>query len=225
MKLLIVAATIPEVGPLAATLTGAESNGRVVRGAWRGHDVDVLTTGVGMVATAVWTARALAGAPYDLALNLGVCGSFDTALANGRVVHVVTDRIGELGAEDGDSFLTAGEIGLLAESEFPFEDGRLVNRSAPSLPAIRSLVDVHGLTVNTVHGSERSIAAVSGRFDVQVESMEGAAFFYCCLTAGIACAQIRAVSNRVERRNRAAWDLPLAIRSLNDAAIGILSGL
>ena len=35
----------------------------------------------------------LARAEYDVALNLGVCGSFDRALAPGSVVHVVTDRL------------------------------------------------------------------------------------------------------------------------------------
>jgi futalosine hydrolase len=64
-----------------------------------------------------------------------------------------------------------------------------------------------------------------GRFEVQVESMEGAAFLYCCLTAGVRCAQVRAVSNRVERRNRAAWNLPLAIQALNETAIDILRTL
>ena len=62
----------------------------------------MLTTGVGMVATAAWCSRALALTRYDLALNVGVCGSFDPALAPGSVVHVVRDRIAELGAEDGD---------------------------------------------------------------------------------------------------------------------------
>ena len=57
-----------------------------------------------MVATAAWCSRVLTLAPYDLALNLGVCGSFDPALEPGRVVHVVSDRIAELGAEDGEGF-------------------------------------------------------------------------------------------------------------------------
>src|SRR5258708_13203839 len=39
---------------------------------FRSHQVDVLITGVGMVATAAWCSRALAQSSYDLALNLGV---------------------------------------------------------------------------------------------------------------------------------------------------------
>ena len=62
----------------------------------------MLVSGVGMVATATWCSHALARERYDLALNLGVCGSFDRTLPLGTVVHVVTDRLAELGAEDGE---------------------------------------------------------------------------------------------------------------------------
>ena len=59
-----------------------------------------------MVATAAWCSAVMASQPpFDLALNFGVCGSFDRALEPGCVVHVVSDRLPELGAEDGDSFL------------------------------------------------------------------------------------------------------------------------
>src|SRR5881394_4168123 len=82
------------------------------------HEVDVLITGVGMVATAVWCSRALSQQTYDLALNLGVCGSFDEFIEPGTVVHVTSDRLAELGAEDGEQFLTLAELELPGESEF-----------------------------------------------------------------------------------------------------------
>lgn len=224
MKLLIVAATPFELAPLVATLTCVADTGkRLTRYRSSDHDIDLLTTGVGMVATAAWTARALAMSAYGAALNLGVCGSFDAALPNGTVVHVTTDRIGELGAEDGERFLTLHELGLLDEHDFPFTGGRLTNRSWPASAALQRLPVVEGLTVNTVHGDERSIADVVARFHPQVESMEGAAFLYCCLTAGVPCAQVRAVSNRIERRNRPAWNVPLAVKTLNEAAAEILA--
>ena len=226
MKLLIVTATPMEVAPLVTVLDRlGDEDTRLVRCAAREHDVDVLTTGAGMVATATWTARTLAVGAYDAAINLGICGSFDPAFPAGSVVHVSTDCLAELGAEDGDQFLTVQELGLLADDEFPFTGGHLVNQSAPAFDTLRRLTEVRGLTVNTVHGHERSIAGVVARFHPQVESMEGAAFLCCCLTTGVPCAQIRAVSNRVERRNRSAWNLPLAVKALNDTAIEIVAGL
>jgi len=199
-SVLLVAATEGEVAALRAVL---------------GDSVQVLVTGVGMVATAARCARALTQRRYDLALNAGVCGTFDPSLEPGLVVHVVRDRIAELGAEDGDAFLTMSEIGLFADSAF-------VNPNPPDIAALRELRPVHGITVNTVHGNERSIDAVVERFHPQVESMEGAGFMCACIDAAVPFAQVRAVSNLIERRNRSAWRLEEAIASLAEAVERIL---
>jgi futalosine hydrolase len=84
---------------------------------------------------------------------------------------------------------------------------------------------VTGITVNTVHGRNRSIAAVTERFAPQVESMEGAAFMYACLVHDQRFAQVRAVSNVVERRNREAWKLSEAVASLGATTLRMLSEL
>jgi futalosine hydrolase len=53
--------------------------------------------------------------------------------------------------------------------------------------------------------------------------MEGAAFMSACLIHKVAFAQVRAVSNFVERRNRASWKMADAILNLNGAALRILN--
>ena len=203
MNILIVAATEAEVAPLLAA---------------PGHDVVRLITGVGMVATAALCAKALARGTYGLALNFGVCGSFDPALPPGCVVHVVADRLAELGAEDGDALLTLEQLGLAGQHE-------MVNAAPPGNVALARLPSVRGITVNTVHGNAASIAAVRRRFDPQVESMEGAAFMYACLINDVPFAQVRAVSNVVEPRNKAAWKMAEAMVSLADAARDILDAI
>jgi futalosine hydrolase len=225
MRILLVAATPMEIAPVVAGLGAGSARGpRLNRHTLADHQVDVLVTGVGMVATAAWCSRVLAQTPYDVALNFGVCGSFDRALEPGAVVHVVADRIAELGAEAGPSFLTIQELHLLEDDEPPFNGGELVNSAPPVNVALAQLPRVHGITVNTVHGNERSIRAVAQRFAPQVESMEGAAFMYACLTNGLSFAQVRAVSNVIETRNRDAWKLPEAIANLNRAALSIVEG-
>jgi futalosine hydrolase len=223
VRILVVAATDAEVAPFLAGLSLAGSgDARTRRSTRAGHDLDVLITGVGMVATAVWSARVLAGGRYDLALNVGVCGAFDRGLTPGTAVHVVSDCLPELGAEDGEEFLTMQQLGLIGPDDAPFTGGRLVNRTPPDNPALRQLPAVHGITVNTVHGSEQSIARVMRQIRVDVESMEGAAFMYACLTQNVPFAQVRAVSNTVERRNRAAWKLAEAIDTLGATALRII---
>jgi futalosine hydrolase len=98
----------------------------------------------------------------------------------------------------------------------------LVNAAPPALPPLAALRRVGGITVNTVHGNERTIAAVRERFHPDVESMEGAAFMYASLVAGVPFAQVRAVSNVVERRNRGAWKIEQAIDALGERAVSLL---
>ena len=225
MRILLVSATAAEIGPVTSGLRRAGGVEPLTTYVSNGHEVDVLVTGVGMVATATWCSRVLSRGRYDVALNLGVCGSFDRSLTPGLVVHVVTDRLSELGAEDGDAFLSIHQLHLLDENEPPFVEGRLVNPAPPVSATLAGLPAVNGITVNTVHGCHQSIARVTERFAPHVESMEGAAFMYVCLTYGQSFAQVRAVSNVVERRNRAAWKLPEAIANLGATALRMLNEL
>ena len=223
MRILVVTATHFEIEPVIGRMRHVSDTGlRTTAYRFREHDVDVLTSGVGMVATAAWCSRACAAEHYDLALNFGLCGSFDPSLTPATVVHVTSDRLAELGAEDGDDFISIHQLNLLGENEFPFEAGMLVNTAPPPLAPLSELRPVAGITVNTVHGDERTIDAVRASFRPAVESMEGAAFMYSCLVAGVPFAQVRAVSNHVERRNRAAWRIDQAIAALGAVATELL---
>jgi futalosine hydrolase len=213
VRVLVVAATRPEVQPLLSALARPAEHNRLISGALGTTDVEVLLTGVGMVATAVWCTRVLATGRYDLALNLGVCGSFSAALPPPTVVQVTSDMFSELGAQDGSNFITVEELGLQDPDAFPYSGGHLLNATAPSLPALAALPIARGITVNTVHGEDGSIAAVSARCRADVESMEGAAFMFACLVAP---------SNRVERRNRSAWDLGGAVQELGRVSVNLL---
>jgi futalosine hydrolase len=218
VRLLIVGATETEILPLISAMQRTSDRGpRTTSYTHAGHDIVVLTTDVGMVATAAWCSSVMTNETFDLALNFGVCGSFDRRLEPGRVVHVVSDCLAELGAEDGDAFLSIDELQLPAEHEF-------MNANPPKIEALSQLPAVSAITVNTVHGSERSIAAVVARCAPQVESMEGAAFMLACQIHGLPFAQVRSVSNIVERRNRSGWKMMDAIASLNDVAIAIVEG-
>jgi futalosine hydrolase len=226
MKLLLVAATAAEVQPLIDSFASPiPRSAAVTRYRYGRHQIDVLLSGVGMVATATWCGRTLADARPDIAFNLGVCGSFNPDLPPATVVHVVSDCLPELGAEDGEQFLTIHDLGLLGADESPYQGGRLTNPAPPTIPTLTRLPVAHGITVNTVHGHEASIRQVVERWLPDVESMEGAAFMYACLTADVPFAQIRAVSNRVERRNRSAWRLGDAVVALTETATRMLSDL
>lgn len=224
MRILVVTATDPEVSVLVRKLGRArQQRERLAEYDCADRAVHVLTTGVGMVATAAWCSRELSESRYDLALDVGLCGSFDMALVPGTVVHVVSDCLPELGAEDGDRFVSLEELGLEDRLDARFGCAELRNPAPPKIGALDRLPKAKGITVNTVHGHQRSIAAVVERLHPQVESMEGAAFMYACLMHGVPFAQIRAVSNVVERRNRGAWKVQQAIDALGETAFEVLT--
>ena len=102
---------------------------------------------------------------------------------------------------------------------------RLTSGSTSNGVALTTLRQVTGITVNTVHGNERTIAAVRNRYAPDVESMEGAAFMYASLIAGVPFVQVRAVSNAVTRRNRGAWRVDEAIRALGEASVRLLESI
>ena len=211
MKILIVAATKFEINPLldqTEIITFAE-NSRVIISKYKKTEIDFLITGVGMVATSFYTAKVLNNT-YDLVINMGICGTFNSNLDLGTVVHVYEDQFSEMGAEDGQKFLSMEELKLEAITKITN------NNSLTAYSVLEQLPKVNGITVNKVHGNERSIQKVVNQFHPIVESMEGAAFMFACEQEKIPYFQIRAVSNVVERRNKNNWNIPLAIENLNN---------
>ncbi len=80
---------------------------------------------------------------------------------------------------------------------------------------IRKLPKVKALTSNTVHGEADNIARIRKISGADLESMEGAAFFFGCFSSKVPCLQIRSVSNLVEVRDKSQWNLDLALKNLN----------
>jgi futalosine hydrolase len=224
MRILLVAATALEIQPLLQQLGIVKDVGTGLNPiVYKNSQLDLLITGIGMTATAYFLGKYLSH--YQLILNAGIAGSFHKSLKNGTVVQVTQDCFSELGIEDHQNFLTLEDAGIQIPSEQSFLGTFLINKHTFKNSILNNLPKVKGITVNTVHGNEDSIAAIKNRLNPDVESMEGAAFFYACLIEKIPCAQIRAVSNFIEPRNRAAWDIPLAVNNLNTTLLGILNEL
>ena len=212
MKILIVVATAFEVAPFVAFLEKHFSKKKEFVYYNKKLQISIALTGVGMSQTSYALGRILALQSFDLLINVGIAGAFSDALKKGDVVQVVSERFGDLGVEEADgSFKDMHELGLIPADVFPFQNGVLPNTAAASF---NFLPKVNGLTVNKVHGYWPSIEAIRNKYDVDVETMEGAAFFQACLNAKVAFLQIRAISNKVETRNRENWEIDLAIKNL-----------
>lgn len=220
MKILIVSATWLEVKLLADELEFIEESAHLLR-RYKLHEIeiDILITGIGATFTTFHLTNTLHDNKYQFVINVGIAGSLTTELGIGEVVSVVTDEFADLGIEKEEDFLTLFESGFMDADEFPFENGYL---KASDFNGLFKLKKVRGITTNKSHGRTSTIAEIKSKFNAQVESMEGAVALYVCSWFGVPCVQIRSISNYVEPRNSAQWNIPVALEKLNEQLLGSL---
>jgi len=98
--------------------------------------------------------------------------------------------------------------------EYPFTGKKLINQGNKYSEYFAHLPKVSGITVNKAHGSKSSIEKCIEKYSAEVETMESAAIFSICLSQKINFQCLRSISNFVEPRNRAAWDIEKALKNL-----------
>ncbi|MBO8191902.1 futalosine hydrolase [Streptomyces oryzae] len=189
-------------------------------GGGRAPHLDVLAGGVGPAAAAAATATALVTAahqsnPYDLVIVTGISGGF---AANGIDVGdtVVADRIvaADLGAETPDGFASVSLLGFGTAEHLPPPE--LVREAAEATGARTGPVLSVSTTTGSQHRAEQLLARHPG---AAAEAMEGFGVAEAATAhgEGVPVLELRAVSNAVGPRDRAAWRIPEALAALTTA--------
>lgn len=186
-----------------------------------GLDITYLLTGIGTTSTSYRLTKILnsSSETFDLAVNIGIAGSFSPDFPLGSVARIDREYFGDLGFETFFGFQTLFDYNILDADTFPFKGGALlaVNLSANVETAISIYPKATAVTVQTVSGLPEKTRQLKRDFFPQIESMEGAAFFYVCLLEKIPFLELRAVSNEVGERDRKNWKIPSALEALNEA--------
>ncbi len=212
MKILMVAATADEAEVLEK-IPGINKTADAF--IYRDCEILILVTGVGSTATSWGMSKWLSANPKpDIAINIGISGSYRKDIAIGDVVVVHSDCFADAGIENGEEFQTLGEAGLADPDKFPFSGGKIVGENKYFSGVSGFLKKVTAITVNTATGSERTRGKLVKKFNPDIETMEGATFFYICSVEKIPFLAIRSVSNFVGPRNRDKWNIPLALENL-----------
>ncbi len=178
---------------------------------------DVLAAGVGPAAAAAGaatalTAAALAGAPYDLVVSAGIGGGWAPDAPLGAVVVADAIVAADLGAETPDGFVPVTDLGFGTVLHRP--DPALVKAVAAAAGAVTGTV----VTVSTVTGSAARAAELVRRHPgVLAEAMEGFGVAEAAAAHGVPVLEVRAVSNAVGPRDRAAWRIGAALTALTGA--------
>jgi futalosine hydrolase len=226
MKILVVTASGTEVKELKDKLTQVNKvspNLSVYK--YGKLNIDMLVTGYGSLFTAYHLTKTLQAHTYDLAINAGVAGSFDYFLEQGFVVNVIQDQFADIGFEDKDGFYTLGEKEMINEDSFPFTGEIMRSLGNFEIEEVESMIPVKAITVNTIHGSQEKIQRLKTKFHAEIETMEGAAFFYVCLMEKVPFLQVRSISNFVEIPRVENWYLPLALKNLSKSMMDIFGEL
>src|SRR6059058_4471238 len=113
MQLLLCAATEFEIRPTID----------FIRQEKRGN-IDVLITGVGMMATAYSLTKAILNKKPDFILQAGIAGCLNESLPLTKIVVIENENIGDLGVQENGAFKSLFDLKLLQKDAFPWTNGR-----------------------------------------------------------------------------------------------------
>ncbi|MDH6498438.1 MULTISPECIES: futalosine hydrolase [unclassified Streptomyces] len=178
--------------------------------------VDVLAVGVGPALAAAATATALTraaqeGSGYGLVVSAGIGGGFLPHAPVGSLVVADEITAADLGAETADGFVPVTELGFGAVTHRP--PAALVRAAAAATGGRAGAV----LTVSAVTGTAARADALRERHpSALAEAMEGFGVAEAARLHGVPVLEIRAVSNPVGPRDRAAWRIGDALAALTE---------
>lgn len=202
---------------LVMTAVEAERDA-VLRGIGGNSRYDVRIAGVGPAAAAVSTAAALAASRYGLVISAGIAGGFAGAADIGSIVVAETIVAADLGAETEEGFASVDKLGFGTSQIEP--DHSLVSRLTAALKTAG--LPVHAgavLTLSTVTGTKETADRLAARIPgVAAEAMEGFGVASAAGYFGVPVLEIRAISNAVGPRDRAAWRIKEALEALETAS-------
>ena len=212
-NILVVAATAIEIKLFLQQLK---------EGAFAGKNIDVLISGIGLTAGTYHIAKQLQVKKYQLVIQAGVAGCFDTAIPLGTVVAIKKETIADQSVVELNKLKTLFDLKLVPQDQHPYNKGWLINPWTEILKKTK-LKTVSGISVNQISTSKQIIKFYRELFNPVTESMEGAALHYVCLSENIPFLQLRSISNYIGERNKKKWDMNDSVINLNGTLIRLIN--
>jgi futalosine hydrolase len=215
MKITVVAATHQEIEPVREYLTERlylKSH----------HSIRCLITGVGILNTSYALTRHIYKEKPDLVIQAGIGGSFSPLFTAGTVVTIKDDMVADVGVIEDEEWRDCFDLHLSDPDQGPYTRKKLVNSHHHVMEKL-SLCQVSAITVNEITTARKRIETYIAKYCPIIESMEGAALHKVCLEEGTPFIQLRAVSNAVGTRDKKYWNIPGAIKALNEQVILLIN--
>lgn len=226
-KLLLVTATKLEAGPLHQQLALerlefplAELYLDQTRGLHLAH------LGLGKVNTAAGLTLLIEKIKPTAVIQFGIGGAYiNSFLSVGMLMAATQDIHIDSGVRLANEFQTMDKVGfpLLKHNEQIYYN---------HFPTHADLTEHIVHTVNiptgifatseTITGTFDESTALQAKYDVSIESMEGAAAAQVCIALDVPFAQVRSISNIVGERDKKNWDIAKAVQNINKVVLEIL---
>lgn len=184
----------------------------------------------------------------ELVIQFGIAGAFpstgrEPGAGMGDIVVATQEAYSDTGSSSPQGWLPAAELGLpVARIDgkelagvFPLDAGlalaavtaiQAADRSSPDRRDAPSVVLLGPcVTASRVTGLRAEAEVLAARWGALAESMEGAAAAHVCALYEAPFVEVRAISNLVEDRDRASWQVEQAIASAGKAALAVAAGV
>ncbi len=188
--------------------------------------VILVETGIGAVNTAQALTVALQEIDPELVLQIGIGGAYlGSGLDKGDLALATEENYGDLGVITPAGWSPADEIGIPILSTdrdyyntYPLDPALVAKAQHILEHSGECAVQGPFVTVQQCTGREDMGNELAARFNAICENMEGAAAAHICTLYAVPFLELRAISNRVEDRNKDAWDIPRSVQRVQIAA-------
>ncbi len=196
------------------------------RGLLNSRRVVLVETGIGVVNAAQALTAALEHLHPALVLQIGIGGAYlASGLNPGDLALATQENYGDLGVITPAGWFPAEEIGIPILSTdrdhynaYPLNPERVANAERILKLSGEPVARGPFVTVQQCTGRRDIGDALAARFNAICENMEGAAAAHLCTLYAVPFLELRAISNRVEDRDKAAWEIPRAVHRAQTAA-------
>jgi len=196
------------------------------------HNVGIVTTGIGTANAAGSCAMLLHQLQPHAVILCGCGGAYHTGgLKIGDLALARSEIYADTGAITPNGFLSMRELNLplLHQRRTPYYNRFPVSAFLTEDIALGvepfaaqcdcTLAQGNFVTVATCSGTDTRATSVATATAGICENMEGAAVAHICCMFDTPFVEIRAISNMVEARNMAHWDLPGAMLRAQEAVL------
>lgn len=207
-----------------------EESKTISEGELHGKPLVFTHCGVGKVNAAHSTTMVLENYDIDFLILFGIAGAYSGSI--GDVAVAESESYGEEGVLTKEGWKPMEFTGfplLKKEKEyyntFPMDADSVRFALSVSKDMGFNVNSGNFVTVSRCSGTREAGEIMKKRHNGICENMEGAAVAHICTLYGIPMLEIRGISNMVEDRNMAKWNIPLAVSHCNKVVSEIVKRL